>query len=471
MDGWKRLYFLGIGGIGMSALARYFAERGVEVSGYDRTETQVSRGLVADGIPVYYDTDPARLAGADAVIYTPAIPADFPERVEAERLGLPMYKRAQVLGLISQTKRTIAIAGTHGKTTTSALVAHLLRTGGVDCTAFVGGLMANYHTNYLSGKSDIVVVEADEFDRSFLHLHPETAVLTSVDPDHLDIYGTPEALRDTYSQFLQQIKPGGHLYYHKEIVADSPAAPGHHLTALPRLAQGVTAQSFGVHFGDYKVHPSQVPNAADPILSDFTLHTPGTLPNVQGKLRLPGYHNWLNAAAAAAVALQYGVSVADVERGLASFQGIWRRFQVQYHSPTLTYIDDYAHHPTEMHYAIRTARQLFPTRQLVVVFQPHLFTRTRDFWQEFAHELSQAHVAHIVHIYPARELSIPGITSDLIFQQTSAPEKHLVTLSQVPDQLRQTIRKPTVVLTLGAGDIDTRVDAIRELVQQLDKQG
>jgi UDP-N-acetylmuramate--alanine ligase len=427
------IYFLGIGGIGMSALARYFVGEGKVVSGYDRSRSVVTDALEAAGIPVFFEADAQRVHDADVVVYTPAIPAQHPERVAALRLGKPMYKRAEVLGAISRQYRTLAVAGTHGKTTTSTMLAHLLRHAGLDITAFLGGLSVNLGGNFIHGSSPWLVVEADEYDRSFLQLQPEWAVINSLDPDHLDIYGSAEAMTETYHRFAEQTQ---HLLVHIDLAHAGWTRP---------------VQTFGDH-GDFQVKDLK----QEGLTSVFDLvHPQGQLTDL--RLSLPGRHNAHNMAAACALGLILGLSDAQLTAGVASFRGIYRRFEVQVDRPDLTYIDDYAHHPREIAAALGTARACFPDRQLVVVFQPHLYSRTRDFYEGFAQELSQADAALLMPIYPAREEPLEGVSSQGILDRMTLTHKALTTREALVEQVKAQLRGPTVLLTLGAGDIDQEV--------------
>ncbi|MFK7922551.1 MAG: UDP-N-acetylmuramate--L-alanine ligase, partial [Bacteroidia bacterium] len=347
------IYFLGIGGIGMSALAHYFHREGKKVLGYDRSQSIVTKGLEDEGMTLFYILDPTHIQGADMMIYTPAISQDNVEYQAALEAGIPILKRSQILGLISENYRTLAVAGTHGKTTSSSMLAHLLRHSGVDCTAFLGGISRNLEGNFAYGKSDWLVVEADEFDRSFLTLKPESAIITSMDPDHLDIYGTAEEMADNYRAFGQL----------------SDRLLVHHSLEDRGWTQAV--QTFGLDEGDFQaqnLHFGDLETVFDFVSAERRIEAI--------RLPFPGQHNVLNMVAAMALAMEAGVKPEALKDAVSSFAGIYRRFEQHYHSDQLTYIDDYAHHPTEIAAAIDTARRLFSDRQLVVVFQPHLFSRT-----------------------------------------------------------------------------------------------
>lgn len=441
----RHIYFLGIGGIGMSALARHFLRQGLRVSGYDRTASVVTRALEAEGAAVYYEQDPAHLAGVDEVIYTPAVKMDNIELQAATAQGLPLRKRAYVLGEICNEHRTLAVAGTHGKTTTSTLLTHLLRAGGVDATAFLGGLSRNLpHGNYVWGDSGFLVAEADEFDRSFLTLQPEMAVITSLDPDHLDIYGDAASMQAAYIAFAAQVKQRL-LVQHELLGASWPQKP----------------LSYGIGAGDYRADALRFGELSTSF--DFT----GPRMALRGlSMPFPGRHNVLNATAALAIAAMAGADMSRMRAALADFAGIYRRFEVQLHTASLSYVDDYAHHPAEIEAAIRTARDLFPERQLIVLFQPHLFTRTRDFAGGFAAALSAADQLLLMDIYPAREQPIPGVSSAMLLEQSTCAHKTLVNRSVLIAALDAALQLPSVLLSLGAGDIDREVDRIREWAVQ-----
>ena len=434
------LYFLGIGGIGMSALARYFRGLGKVVKGYDRSESVVTRALVAEGIEVFYEMDAAQLAGVDLVVYTPAVPRDSLLYRTAEAQGLPIWKRAQVLGEISRQYRTLAVAGTHGKTTTSAMLAHLLRETGIDATAFLGGIARPLNSNFVAGQSDWLVVEADEYDRSFLTLHPELAIINSLDPDHLDIYGDEGEMRANYARFAAQASRL--LVWNGIQGLDLPA------------------ETFGIGAGTYAAERIRY----EGLSTRFDLRGPGLhLPDL--RLRLPGQHNVLNMTAALAAALQAGAAPEQLPGAVASFAGIYRRFEILVHGDSLSYVDDYAHHPREIAAALDTARRLFPGRKLVVAFQPHLYSRTRDFAEGFAAELSRADALRMMDIYPARELPLPGVDSQMILDRMSLPDRALVSRAALPEALLQACDRPAVVLSLGAGDIDREVPRIQQACQ------
>ncbi|MEY3052983.1 MAG: hypothetical protein RLY31_2768 [Bacteroidota bacterium] len=446
----RKVYFLGIGGIGMSALARYFLSLGCTVHGYDRTRTPLTAALEDSGAVVHYGAAAVSLIPAelDLAVWTPAIPVDFEELVFLQNGPVPLMKRAAVLGLISRSHRTIAVAGTHGKTTTSAMITHLLRCGGVDCTAFLGGIAKNLGSNYVGGDSEWVVVEADEFDRSFLHLSPAVAVLLSMDPDHLDIYGDAAAIEDSgYREFVRRLEPGGRLFLNRKV--------------SDRFA-GQSCFSFGLEAGDG--HACYIRVEAGLFRFDYVDDRVPANSMKDLELAMPGRHNVENATAAIAVAQSVGISEKAIREGLRTFQGIQRRFEFVYRDATRIFLDDYAHHPTEIRAAVQAARELFPGRRLTGVFQPHLYSRTRDFLDGFAEALSDLDEIWLLDIYPAREKPLPGITSALIFDKIEKADKFLLRKEDVLSMLA--IRPTDVLMTIGAGDIDTLVSPIRQWMEQ-----
>lgn len=439
------VYFVGIGGIGMSALARYFNGRGVAVHGYDKTATPLTRQLEDEGIAIHYEESVAQMpADIDLVIYTPAIPDTHQELMYCREQGMRLKKRAEVLGIISRGMRAIAIAGTHGKTTTSSIVTHLLRTGGVDCTAFLGGIAMNLESNFVQGHSDWVVIEADEFDRSFLHLHPALAVITSTDADHLDIYGDPEQLlRTGFQAFAKKIDAHGTLWVQKdqeEVV--------HHPNKI----------SYGIDTGDVRAQDVHVDEG------HFVFSYQDKAGRIDDlKFPLPGRHNIENATAAIAIARHLGVSDAAIREGLSTFKGIQRRFELIYQDQSVTFFDDYAHHPSELKAAIGAAKELFPNKRITGVFQPHLFSRTRDFAAGFAEALDKLDALILLDIYPAREEPIPGITADTIRDLMQNKSVLRGTKDDVPKLLEN--ENIEVLLTLGAGDISRRIKPIQSFLE------
>ncbi len=445
----KRIYFIGIGGIGMSALARYFKKHGAEVYGYDRTETDLTRALAADGIQVHYDDNPDGIPeNIDLAVWTPAVPADHKELNWFRNNGVPLKKRAEILGMISKSRRCVAVGGTHGKTTTSTMTMWLLRATGVDVTAFVGGISGNLSSNFIEGDSDWVVVEADEYDRSFLQLYPEVAVINSVDADHLDIYGDEASVRRSYEQFAAQVRKGGLL------LLQAPAV----YQGTPWETEAVT-MTFGVDQGDYCASNIRVENG----YTVFDLSTPahGDLKGLQ--LPYPGLHNVSNATAAIAAALYAGGDVNRIPAALAGFKGVKRRFEYIARTGKGTYIDDYAHHPAELEATIQAARSLFPGVKLTGLFQPHLYSRTRDFADAFAAALDQLDECLLLPIYPAREQPMEGVTSEMILGKMKSAQKTLVQKADVLTTIKN--KQPELLITMGAGDIDLFVQPLKQLFE------
>lgn len=453
----KRVYFIGIGGIGMSAIARYFKSLGKNVSGYDRTETILTKKLVEEGIEVHY-TDDVNLApmDADIVVYTPAIPATHEELNHYKTNNYPVLKRSDVLGIITEGSFNICVAGTHGKTTISSMVAHLLRDTGYGCNAFLGGIAANYNSNYWSHERNVCVVEADEYDRSFLKLHPDIAVISAMDADHLDIYGTEEVMQDAFVEFTGQIKPNGQLLYKSGLErADSFRAKksaSYHFsdTNADAYAQNIRMTEGSYHFDI--VTPKG-------IVSDLTLH-------------MGGLHNVENMVVAVSIANELGIEHDLIRKAVKSYKGVKRRFEYIVKEKAETgpvFIDDYAHHPEELRALIDGARKLFPDLKCTVIFQPHLFTRTRDLAEGFAKSLDMADEVVILPIYPARELPIPGVTSDLILERMKNRNKQLVEKEDVTKFVEGLLKYGSngqLIITAGAGDIDTKVSEIKDLVEK-----
>ncbi|PJJ75191.1 UDP-N-acetylmuramate--L-alanine ligase [Thermoflavifilum aggregans] len=444
----KRMYFIGIGGIGMSALARYFHEHGVVVSGYDRTPSALCQQLEQEGISVHYDEDIDAIdREADVVVYTPAIPPDHAELLYYRNHGYQLFKRSEMLGMICKNMTTIAVAGTHGKTTTTTLIAHILRHCGRASYTFLGGISVNYQTNYWKGTEPLVVVEADEYDRSFLHLHPYIAVVTSMDPDHLDIYGTKEAMQDAYFQFAQQLKPGGCLIYHKGIAREDEwqkiATYSYHLNdpKADFYAFHVRMQDGHYHFDVQAQHS---------LIEDLCLQT-GGLYNVE------------NAVAAIAVVRQLGLDPKQIKEAIQHFKGVKRRFEYILKRTDIVFIDDYAHHPQELKALLSSAKEFYPDRPLHVVFQPHLYSRTRDLAREFAASLDLADRVWLLPIYPARELPIPGVSSELIRDFMKKAEVSCVDKKELIAEIAE--KKPKLLITAGAGDIDQLIPEIVQIYQ------
>ena len=445
----KNVYFIGIGGIGMSAIARYYKFKGLDVSGYDRTPSELTHKLEAEGIRVHYEDRPD-LVPSDKeetlVVYTPAIPQDLGELRKVMDEGYTVLKRSRTLGEITRGQRCLAVAGTHGKTTTSTLTAHILTQTGAGCSAFLGGISRHYGTNLLMSRNETVVVEADEFDRSFLQLFPEIAVITSVEADHLDIYGDYAHVVEAFRAFASQVS--GTLIVKK----GAPVSQEH--TQAKVLTYHYKDTSADFYAAD--AHPDALGHF------HYNLHYPGGV--IQdicvGAL---GWVNAENSIAAAAIALTYGVDPEGVKAAIGTFEGVKRRLEVHVNTPALSYIDDYAHHPSELTSAITSMRDIFPGRKLTAIFQPHLYTRTRDFAPEFAKALSAVDKLILLEIYPAREEPIPGVTSEMVFRDVTAPEKVLLKKEELMDYLAD---EPLDVLaTFGAGNIDRFIEPITELLK------
>ena len=446
----KNVYFIGIGGIGMSALARYYKFKGYNVAGYDRTPSDLTFALEAEGIDVHYQDQPELLPedkNETLVVYTPAISADLGELVKAREEGYLLLKRSRTLGEIAKGQRCLAVAGTHGKTTTSTLIAHILTHSGEGCSAFLGGISRNYGTNLLMSENPTIVAEADEFDRSFLQLFPEIAVITAVDADHLDIYGDYAHVVEAFKAFASQVS--GILIAKKGI----PVGPA-----------DTKAKVYTYHYTDTSAdfYPvSAQPDACG--CFHYDLHTPdGVIPGF--KVGAPGWVNCENSVAAAAVALCYGIDPEAVKAAIACFEGVKRRLEVHVNTPKLSYVDDYAHHPAELSSAITSLRNIFPGRKITAIFQPHLFTRTRDFAAEFAASLSLVDKLILLDIYPAREEPIPGVTSEIIFKDVTAPEKVLIKKEQLMDYLSE--EPLDVLVTFGAGNVDRFIEPITEMLNK-----
>ncbi|MBS1501681.1 MAG: UDP-N-acetylmuramate--L-alanine ligase [Bacteroidetes bacterium] len=444
-----RVYLIGIGGIGMSGLARYFAHLGCIVCGYDRTPTDLTDQLHNEGIRIIFDDRedwiPMSFHTPDEhtlIIYTPAIPRDSAILNYFKGRGFELYKRSQVLGIISQSKFTIAVAGTHGKTTTSCMIAHILKDSGMDCSAFLGGISTNYNTNVLYGKNNIVVVEADEYDRSFLTLHPDIAIITSMDADHLDIYGGHDQLVESFRKFASQVKEGGTLIFNED---------------LP-LTAGITYSA--TSYAD--AHSSNIRIKDGEFYFDFKNSTT-TIEHI--KLGIPGLHNVENATAAIEAALKAGVEPELIKKALGSFLGVQRRFEYIVKNKDHIYIDDYAHHPEELRAAITAVKELYPEKKLTTIFQPHLYTRTRDFADGFAQVLDMCDELIMLDIYPARELPIEGVSADMILDRMKLWNKRKCGKQEAVDLVR--IEKPELLLTVGAGDIDQLVQPLKKVLENV----
>ncbi|OJW82231.1 MAG: UDP-N-acetylmuramate--L-alanine ligase [Bacteroidetes bacterium 46-16] len=443
----KRVYFIGIGGIGMSALARFFKQRGATVKGYDRTETDLTKQLVAEGIEVHYTDDTGLLDnGAELVVYTPAIPATLTELNWYRDNNYPVYKRSDVLQWITGAMHAITVAGTHGKTTISTMTAYLLRETGYGCNAFLGGVSVNYDCNYWSSDNDTAVVEADEYDRSFLKLSPDIAVLTAMDADHLDIYGTVAEMEQAFIQYTANIKPGGTLL------------------AKHGLKRGGDLE------GDNKLTYSLQNDSADVFAYNITQQDGEYIFDVKGKdwamhemhLAIGGMHNVENAVAAIAVTQLLGISPGKVKHALPGFKGVKRRFEYVIKNDELVYIDDYAHHPEELAALITSAKQLFKGRKCVVAFQPHLFTRTRDLAEGFAHSLDMADEVILLDIYPARELPVEGVSAQMIKDKMTNESCTILSKEGLLKYVQ--VAPLSLFITAGAGDIDQLVEPIKKIL-------
>ena len=438
-----RVFFIGIGGIGMSALARFFNERKIAVSGYDKTETPLTQALVEEGIAVHY-TDDVNLLDqqADWVIYTPAIPSDHQQFNWYKANNYTLMKRSEVLGEISKSLQTFCVAGTHGKTTVSTMLAHILRHIETGCNAFLGGISANYNVNYWSSSNPVAVIEADEYDRSFLRLFPDKAIITAMDPDHLDIYGTAEDMEAAYLQFASQIQTTL-IYKHGLARRKEFKTPNLFSYSLQNDAADYYASNIVMKQGTYQFDAC----FRGEVLAAVTLN-------------MGGMHNVENAIAAMALCHQEGCDMALVALAVADFKGVKRRFEYVVKNDQHIYIDDYAHHPEELRMLLSSAKALFPGRKLSVVFQPHLFTRTRDFADGFAESLDIADEVFLLPIYPARELPIPDVNSEMILHRMAIPNKQVLSKESVLQWVEAA--QPALFITAGAGDIDTLINPIKE---------
>ena len=448
MSTYRNIYFIGIGGIGMSAIARYYNVKGFKVSGYDKTPSPLTHALEEEGIDVHY-TDDISYVPADIedtlVVYTPAIPKDMGELVYVQEKGYKVIKRSRMLGEIAHGQRCLAVAGTHGKTTTSTLLSHLFTDSGEGCSAFLGGISKNYGSNLLTHGNDVIVAEADEFDRSFLQLFPEIAVITSMDADHLDIYGDEAHIREAFKAFASQVS-GSVIVKH-----------GLDITEHDTKAR-ICTYAYGDSNADFYAEPAEN--------GHFNLHYPGGVIE-DCVVGIPGWVNIENGVAASAIALTYGLEPEKIKKALASFSGVKRRFDMQVNMDGLVYIDDYAHHPNEIAAAISSIRGKYPEYRYTAIFQPHLYTRTRDFAEEFAQALSNVDRLILLDIYPAREEPIPGVTSEIIFKDITAPSKILLKKEELLDYLKeQELGDKEIFITLGAGDIDRLVGPIAELLTE-----
>jgi len=442
----KKVFFIGIGGIGMSALARYFNARAVQIIGYDKTETELTKQLVKEGMSIHYSDDINLIPeNVELVIYTPAIPKDHKQFNYFLQNNFIVKKRSEILELLSANKFTIAVGGSHGKTTVSSMIAHTLKHSGYDCTAFLGGIASNYNSNFINGKNETVVIEADEFDRSFLRLKPDIAVITAVDTDHLDIYGTKENIEDAFLQFTQKVKQGGIVVANENV------------SIITKIKTETIA--YGWLHANNKVQ--NVRYEKGEMIFDFQIMNPKSeIRNL--KLPMSGSHNAENALAAATVALLLKIDAEKIKAAIATFKGIKRRFEFIIKRSDLVFIDDYAHHPEEIKRFLQSVKELYTGKRVTVIFQPHLFSRTNDLQHEFAEALSIADKVIVLDIYPARELPMPGVTSALIFDKIKTADKVLLNKSELLDYLKKH-NAPEVICTVGAGDIDKLIEPIKSL--------
>lgn len=465
LNNYHSVYFIGIGGIGMSALARWFNHNGFNVSGYDRTSTSLTNKLSEEGIAIHFDDDvnliPEKIKTdkkGSLIIVTPAIPKHHKELNYLKDNGFEMYKRSQVLGMISAEFHLVAVAGTHGKTTTSSMIAHLLKHAGRDITAFLGGIATNYESNYIAnqnkdGKS-IAVVEADEFDRSFLTLHPDVAVVTSADADHLDIYGDKRHLEDSFKAFINQVKARGKLFINEKIAKDLVSDD----FDQPFEGQARSAYTYGINRGQF--FASNITTSSGFFEFDYCDEQCNINNLVLG---VPGFHNVENATVAIAVALDLGLSSEEIRAGIESYRGVKRRFEYIIKSEQIIFVDDYAHHPTEIESFLKSLKAMYPEKKVTAIFQPHLFTRTRDFVDGFAESLDIADEVILLDIYPAREEPIEGVTSQIIFDKMKT-EKVLINKEMLLKHLET--EEYEVIATIGAGDIDKLVEPIKEYLNE-----
>lgn len=455
----SKVYFIGIGGIGMSALARFFHAAGKTVAGYDKTPTPLTDELKNEGMLVQFE-DKAELVPEvfrdlqqkdnTLIVFTPAIPAENEVLNYFQINGFRLVKRSQVLGIITQQACTIAVAGTHGKTTTSTMIAHVLKHSGIDCTAFLGGISKNYNTNLLIGNAKdkygrpVIVVEADEYDHSFLHLHPDCAVITSMDADHLDIYKTYEAMKAAYRDFASQVREGGRLIIRNDLMLQQQT------TEIWRYGMNNNADCYAV-----------IRQSGSSAYRYDVVYPSGKLENVS--LTMPGHHNVENSLAAVAVAKWMNVPDEKIKSALGTFEGIKRRFEFIISHPFISFIDDYAHHPDEINAVLKSVREIFPDKTITGIFQPHLFTRTKDFADEFAHSLNKLDRLWLLPIYPAREKPIPGVTSEIILKKLNIR----ATIESFESVLQKIEKEQTdVLITLGAGDIDRLVMPIKKILDK-----
>ena len=452
----KSVYFLGAGGIGMSALVRYFLREGKVVAGYDRTPSELTSHLIEEGAQLHFEENvnaiPQECLDKEStlVVYTPAIPKGHKEWEYFQTEGFTIKKRAEVLGIITRDKRGVCAAGTHGKTTTSTMTAHLLHQSHVDCAAFLGGISKNYKSNLIvTDKSDLVVIEADEYDRSFLQLTPYVAAITSADPDHLDIYGNKENYLEAFAQFTERIRPDGYLIMHEG------------LEVAPRTQPGVKCYTYGRHSGDFHAEEIRIGNGT--IIFDY-ISPLGDIKDIE--LGVPVSINIDNGIASMAMAQICGATAEEIRRGMKSFAGADRRFDFHIKSDTMVLLSDYAHHPDEIKACAESMRALYSDKKISVIFQPHLYSRTSDFYKEFAQSLSLFDEVILTEIYPARELPIPRVTSELIFGHIApAVQKSMCKRSEVLSIIKENKEKYQVLIVLGAGDLESDIHNIANILR------
>jgi len=449
----KAVYFVGAGGIGMSAIARYFISRGLVVAGYDKTPSDLTRQLEKEGMHIHYEEnideipEACKQPASCLIIYTPAIPADHQELQYFRQNGFEIQKRAQVLGTLTRQHKGLCVAGTHGKTTTSTMCAHIMHQSHLDCNAFLGGISKNYGTNYILSDSDYVVIEADEFDRSFHWLRPWMTVITATDPDHLDIYGTKEAYLESFRHYTELIQPGGALIVHRD------------LEMKENLQAGVKRYDYALHEGDF--HAENISIEDGEISFDFI----SPIECVKGiELGQPIPINIENGIAAMAMAQLAGCTADELRQGMKTFGGVDRRFDFKLKNDKVVFLSDYAHHPQEIYQSAKSIRELYRQRKITAIFQPHLYTRTRDFYKDFAEALSQLDEVILTEIYPAREQPIEGVTSELIYNNLRpGVEKQIIRKDDVLSLVKE--RDFDVLIVLGAGDLDNQVPQITEILK------
>jgi len=460
----EQVYLIGIGGIGMSALARWFKANGRNVFGYDRVDTMLTSTLINEGIGICFEDKineiPEEVLDDQEntlVIYTPAVPSNHKQLNFLRDAGYPVMKRSAVLGIISKIFFTVAVAGTHGKTTTSSMLAHILNFTGQACSAFIGGIAKNFSSNLLMSEADIeeqvLVVEADEYDRSFLTLNPDIAVVTSMEPDHLDIYGNAENLKDAFIDFIGNLKSEGQLFVRYGVAKE----------LMSKLAPAINIRTFGIGRGDYSVE--NVRQREGKVLFDLSIQSEDdSMDDITDlELQMPGEHNLLNMAAAVSAAMSIGILPEKIKHAVASYSGVNRRFDFVVNTSDKVYIDDYAHHPTEIEAFLNAVKSLYPNKKLTAVFQPHLYSRTRDFIDGFASSLSLADELVLMDIYPAREIPIPGVDASKIFDKVTLKEKTLVKNNELVNFIKD--KNPELLVTIGAGDIDKFIEPLKEIME------